>query len=67
MTWNVGQSVIWRYTPRGGYGYIYRVPALVVKCGPKRVQIEVTTERGEIKRVWVSPHNLDDVTRTWEA
>ena len=51
MTWNVGQSVIWRYTPRGGYGYIYRVPALVVKCGPKRVQIEVTTERGEIKRV----------------
>jgi hypothetical protein len=50
MTLTPGDRVIWRYTPRGGYGWRYtprggygytqRVDAEVIKIGPKRVKSE---------------------------
>jgi hypothetical protein len=40
MTLTPGDRVIWRYTPRGGYGYTQRVDAEVIKIGPKRVKSE---------------------------
>lgn len=54
----IDQTVTWAYTPRGGYGYTYPVNGVVTKVGPKRVQIEVMTRRGEPKRVWVTPDKL---------
>jgi hypothetical protein len=62
MTLTPKQRVIWRYTPRGGYGYTQRVDAEVVKIGPKRVKIKVRrirpNERDEEK--WVKPEKLEE-------
>ncbi len=53
-----GDKVTWAYTPRGGYGYVYAVPARVVKVGPKKVQIAAQLARGGERLVWVDLKNL---------
>lgn len=53
-----GQRVTWRHWPRGGWGYLERIPATVVRIGPKRVTIEVPLKAGGTKRVSVQPENL---------
>jgi hypothetical protein len=35
----VGDRVNWLYEPRGGYGYVKTVAAVVTKIEPKKVQI----------------------------
>ncbi len=55
-----GQPVCWLHVPRGGYGYTYPVSAVVVKAGPKRVQVEAPLKNGNTKLVWVKPENLRD-------
>lgn len=25
----VGEDVVWMYTPKGGYGYVFKIPAVV--------------------------------------
>lgn len=37
-----GTKVTWVYVPQGGYGYSYATPGTVVRCGPKRITIQVT-------------------------
>lgn len=48
---NTGDRINWSYTHRGGYGYTDLVAGIVVKEGPKRVQIEVS-EKGLYEKVW---------------
>ena len=57
-TFNSGDRVIWHYEPRGGYGYIIRVPAIVVSVSLKRIVIAAATKNGETKRVFVKPEKL---------
>lgn len=45
--WTIGARVWWDYTPRGGYGYVQRVPALVYGLGAKTVQIRTLHREGE--------------------
>jgi hypothetical protein len=48
------EKVNWLFQPRGGYGYVVPVAALVVKRNPKRVRIAVynlRTRRFEYKQV----------------
>ncbi len=45
-----GDKVNWLYAPRGGYGYTMNVAAVVVKIGPKRVQIRAARR---VNGVWV--------------
>ena len=55
-----GQRIVW--VPRelrGGQGYAWRIPGMVVKATPKRVQIEVRKTSGEAVRRWVLPQNLE--------
>jgi hypothetical protein len=53
------QLVTWMHQPRGGYGYIERIPGKVVKVGEKLVQIEVRKKNGEAVTRWVDPKNLE--------
>lgn len=53
-----GQQVIWSSQPRGGYGYILDIPAVVVSVTPKRVRICAALKAGGVKLVTVHPHNL---------
>lgn len=57
-----GQPVIYKRTQRGGYGFVYRIPSVVLAVGPKRVQVEYELERGGMKSVWVDPKNLEAVS-----
>lgn len=45
-----GDKVNWLHEPRGGYGYTMNVAAVVVKIGPKRVQIRAARR---VNGVWV--------------
>ena len=54
-----GQRIVWLHEYRGGYGYVHRIPGVVVKATPKRVQIEVRKTSGEAVRRWVLPQNLE--------
>lgn len=53
-----GTMLWWRYTPRGGYGYSYLVPAKFVKLTKKGVTIDALRRDGEWKRVNVSIERL---------
>jgi len=48
--WSPGQEVTWVYETRGGWGYIWHVPAYVVKVTAKRVGIAALYGDGE---TWV--------------
>lgn len=56
-----GQKVNWQHEPRGGYGYVINVAAVVVKVGRARVQIcvarRVSGEWVQTTR-WVSNERL---------
>ena len=55
-----GQRVAWvSREPGDGQGYAWRIPCVVVKATPKRVQIEVRKTSGEAVRRWVLPQNLE--------
>lgn len=54
----VGQAVIWRHEPRGGYGYIIPVDGVVTRIRSGRVEILVRRRSGEPARVWVKPEKL---------
>lgn len=46
---STGDMVNWHHEPRGGYGYSVSVAAIVVKVGPKRVQVRVAQR---VNGVW---------------
>lgn len=58
MSVNPGDKVTWRHVPRGGYGYIFYVPATVVNATARRVIIDAQLKRGGTKRVSVRRENL---------
>jgi len=55
-----GEAVYWLHTPRGGYGYTRRVPAVVVKpcASGKRVLIRAQLSDGGTALRHVSPGKL---------
>jgi len=57
-TYNPGDRVTWLQQLRGGYGYICPVDSIVVKVGPKRIQIDAPLRDGGTKKVWVKPETL---------
>ena len=56
-----GLCVMWMHVPRGGWGYVLRVPATVVRLTPTRVVIDAELARGGTKRILVHHDNLRDV------
>lgn len=44
---HIGDKVTWIYTPRGGYGLSFKVPATVLKICKKKVTISVPLKTGE--------------------
>lgn len=50
----VGLRVIWRHTPRGGYGYTIKVPATVTWCRNKRLGLVLDNGR----KVWTTPDKV---------
>lgn len=63
---NPGDKVNWHHEPRGGYGYSMNVAAVVVKVGPKRVQVRAARlVNGEWKQVtrWVDKGRLSIRTK----
>lgn len=61
-----GQRVVWRHQPRGGYGYVIRVPATVVRRTAKRVLIAAQLKTGATKNVWTQPAALEAVVEMME-
>lgn len=41
-----GTNVMWHHVPRGGYGFVIPIPALVVSVGKRRVCVAVTNRAG---------------------
>jgi hypothetical protein len=53
-----GDEVTWTYETRGGWGYIWKVPAYVVKVTAKRVGIAAAAIDDEWRPRWVKPEKL---------
>ena len=53
-----GQEVTWRYETNRGWGYVFFVPAYVVKVGPKRIGIAALKLNDEWVPRWVKPESL---------
>lgn len=53
-----GDDVIWLHSPRGGYGYTFRIPGKVVGFGRCRVKIEVAKASGELVQRFVKEEQL---------
>ena len=58
-----GESVIWKHTPRDGYGYSILLPATVTKLGNKRVCLEFLIPAApdnvpKLETAWVKPEVL---------
>lgn len=47
MEFTTGEHVVWYHEMRGGYGYVERIPAEVVKPALKWVTIRVRLKTGE--------------------
>lgn len=62
-----GDLAVWHHLPRGGYGYVYVVPCVVVRCTGKRVRIAVRKTDGFVVERSVKAEALslieDDVNR----
>ena len=58
ITWMPGQQVEWLYECRGGYGYRYWVPAVVVRVTVKRVTVIAQLRDGGSRQVSVKPDRL---------
>ena len=56
-TFHPGQRVVW-LVPLAEYGCQLRVPAVVVKVGPSRVQVEASPPSGARVMRWVVAKNL---------
>jgi hypothetical protein len=58
MSYNAGDAITWLHVPRGGYGYVFPIPGVVVKVNPKTVKIRVKRVNGtEVDRN-VKPENI---------
>jgi len=55
---NIGQRVEWLYESRGGYGYRYWVPSVIVRICQKRITIDAQLVNGSAKRISVSADKL---------
>lgn len=53
-----GDAVTWRYETNRGWGYVFHVPAYVVKVGPKRIGIGASKLNDEWVPRWVKPESL---------
>ena len=53
-----GQPVTWLHEMRGGYGYVERIPAEVVRTTTARVLIQARKKSGELAQRWVRPEHL---------
>ena len=58
-TFHPGQRVVW-LVPLAEYGCQLRVPAIVVKVGAKRVQVEASPSNGAHLMRWVVTENLTE-------
>lgn len=57
-----GQHVTWLHQPRGGYGYIIPVPAVVLAVRSQRVKIQVSKRNGQAVCRWVQASNIREAT-----
>jgi hypothetical protein len=51
---------VWLCTPRGGYGYTFRIPCVVLGIVRAKTKIAVLTAGGQLKTRFVSDRNLTD-------
>ncbi|MDK2407623.1 hypothetical protein QHH11_00620 [Aphanizomenon sp. PH219] len=56
----IGQKVIWLYTPRADSPDVQRITAEIVKLGSKQVQIKVPLTRNEFLNRWVNRNKLEN-------
>lgn len=54
----IGTDIIWLHEPRGGYGYVFRIPGKVVGYGRGRIKIEVAKADGEKVQRFVKEESL---------
>ena len=58
MKFKPGTEIIWLHEPRGGYGYVFRIPGVVVGHGRDRGKIEVAKANGEKVQRFVKEQSL---------
>lgn len=60
--YHVGDWVVWRHTPRDGYGYGIDINAKVVKVGAARLYLEFKDAKGKEHSTWVSRKYIVETT-----
>lgn len=58
MQFKENELVKWLYCPKGGYGYIFEIPAQIIKINKKTISIIVLKNDGSLKTLKVKPENL---------
>jgi len=54
----IGDAVTWLHSPRGGYGYVFRIPGQVVGFGRGRIKCRVKKNDGTLVDRFINPKNL---------
>jgi hypothetical protein len=57
----VGRDVVWRHSPRGGYGYAYPVRVTIVSVGHSKVRVRAPLKSGGSKEILVVPRSIRPV------
>ena len=55
----IGQPVLWHYETHKGWGASWWVPAIIIKIGPKRIQIAAELRNGGNKAVWTRQDKIE--------
>jgi hypothetical protein len=59
----VEDNVIYRFYPRGGYGFSLSVPARVVEVDTYRARVRLFSAKGKAHLVWAPLHELSLIGR----
>lgn len=62
-----GDKVTWKHSPRGGWGYVYRVDAVILSLGTTWAKIKVRKAGGEEVERRVKVSSLEPLNRTAES
>ena len=60
--YHVGDSVVWKHTPRDGYGYSININARVDKVGLSRLHLEFENADGVLEAAWVNRSHIVETT-----
>lgn len=59
---DIGDTVIWKHTPRDGYGFTINIESTVLKLNTSKLLLRFKDGNRRVKTVWVSKNQCEVVT-----